>query len=212
MKKPKLSILIATLGERKDKFTWLVNRLLGQITDDVEIVAYFNNGEYPLGDIRQALVDSAKGDYICFVDDDDEPPRHYIEEILEAIKKNPDYIGWQMQAYHNGEMLKPTYHSLRYDKWYDDENGYYRDTSHLNPIKRDIALKVSLKIEKGTAEDAPWASKIRQYVKTEQYIDKVMYHYYHDTGNSRWRGEGIERRDYDRPVIDDKHFRYVEEQ
>jgi hypothetical protein len=67
----KLSILIATLGERKDRFTALVDKLVSQANDDVEIIAYFNNGELPLGDIRQALVDEAVGQYVCFIDDDD---------------------------------------------------------------------------------------------------------------------------------------------
>ncbi len=64
----KLSILIATLGERKDRFTALVDKLVSQANDDVEIIAYFNNGELPLGDIRQALVDEAVGQYKSIID------------------------------------------------------------------------------------------------------------------------------------------------
>ncbi len=207
----KLSILIATLGERKDRFTALVDKLVSQANDDVEIIAYFNNGELPLGDIRQALVDEAVGQYVCFIDDDDGVPDYYVEMILDATKKKPDYVGWQMQLYHDDVKAKPTYHSLRYDRWSEDENGYYRDISHLNPIRRDIAKKVSFKTEKGVAEDVPWAQKIRSFVGNEVYIDKPMYFYYHRTYDSRWRGEGIEHLDYDRPVINSKHFRYVED-
>lgn len=46
----KLSILIATLGERKDRFTALVDKLVSQANDDVEIIAYFNNSGYTLDD------------------------------------------------------------------------------------------------------------------------------------------------------------------
>lgn len=210
MKTVKLSILIATLGERTNRFVALMIELLKQKTDEVEILAYWNNGERPLGEIRQALVDNAKGEYVCFVDDDDRLPEYYVKEILKAIKKKPDYIGWQMQLYHDGQKMKPTYHSLQYKKWHEDDKGYYRDISHLNPIKRNIAKKVSFVVEKGTAEDAPWAQKVRKFVVTEEYIDKPMYFYWHETHESRWRGEGLQHHNHTRPEPLNGNFRYVE--
>jgi hypothetical protein len=62
--------------------------------------------------------------------------------------------------------------------WSEDENGFYRDLSHLNPIRRELMKQVSL--EGGFGEDRRWAKKMRklEVVKTEHFIDEVMYRYY----------------------------------
>lgn len=211
MKKPKLSILIATVGQRRESFEPLVKKLLKQSKDypgQVEIVAYWNNGEEALSHIRQALVDEAKGEYICFVDDDDDVPEHYISEILSAVEGEADYIGWQMQLYVNGEKQKPTYHSLRYETWSEDENGYYRNISHLNPIKREIALKAPFEAPKGSAEDVVWTTKVAPLISTEEYIDKVMYYYRHTAGNSLWNNQVENGKHHSRVGIVADNFRY----
>lgn len=204
---PRLSILIATIGQRKSQLRKLLDILFRQIRDKpVEIVAYWNNGERPMGEIRQALVDEAKGEYICFIDDDDEVPAYYVDRILKALGK--DYVGWRMQAWHDGVKLKPTFHSIKYSTWYDDDNGFYRNISHLNPIKRSLALQISFETPKGIAEDEPWANRIAPLVKSENYIDDVMYFYHHTTGDSLWRGNVTKNKEYERLIIKNKQFRW----
>lgn len=207
--KPKLSILIATVGERDERFQRLIGILAPQVQTykgDVEVLVYWNNFEKSMGEIRQALVEEAKGEYVCFIDDDDSVPMYYGEKILKAIEKKPDYIGWKMQLWHNGEKMKPTFHSIKYTKWYDDEHGYYRNISHLNPIRKDVALKVGFENSK-VAEDQPWATKIAPLVDTEEYIDDVMYYYYHNSNDSIWRADKVPDSDYIRPFLG-QYFRY----
>lgn len=177
---------------------------------EIEVLAYWNNGEKPLAQIRQDLVDAAKGDYISFIDDDDTVPDYYCDEVMKAIRRKPDYVGWQMQAYHNREPLKPTYHSIKYDGWHEDEKGFYRDISHLNPIKRSIAKKVNFTHEEDYPEDAPWAKRVAPYVVTEAYIDKTMYHYLHSTDDSTWRGDFNKQQRFTRPDIKRKYFRFIQ--
>lgn len=206
----RLSILVATVGQRQERFTNLLTELLKQAYEhegEVEIVAYWNNGELPMSTIRQKLVEEASGDYTCFVDDDDMVPPYYVGEILKATEKDVDYVGWQMQYYNNGELAKPTFHSLVYDSWYEDDKGYYRDVSHLNPIKHTIALEVSFEAPAGTPEDALWATRIAPYLNVESYINKVMYFYQHSAEDSIWRGD-LEHGRYHRPVVEDKYFHY----
>lgn len=171
------------------------------------MVAYWNNGEKPLGDIRQALVNEARGEYIAFIDDDDQVPEYYCDKIVPLLD-GVDYIGWRMQLWHNGQKLKPTFHSLKYDRWSEDANGFYRNISHLNPIKKSIAEKVTFEIEKGTAEDEPWVRRVAPFVKTENYIEEVMYYYQHSSEDSIWRGDLEKRVVYNRPEVDFKYFRY----
>ena len=203
----KLSILIATIGQREDRFKQLLEVLRPQMKD-VEILAYWNNGEKPLWEIRQALVEEAKGEYISFIDDDDSVPDYYVEEILKAIAEKPDYVGWRMQLWENGEKAKPTFHSVKYTEWSEDDRGWYRGISHLNPIQRDIALQVSFETIPGEAEDQPWTKKIAPLVKTEAYIDREMYWYIHSTADSVWRGDVKTYNPYDRPIIKLKGFRW----
>lgn len=209
---PKWSILICTIGQRNIRFLELLDSLMKQVRPykgEIEVLAYWNNGEKPLAQIRQDLVEAAKGEYISFIDDDDVIPDYYCDEVMKALRRKPDYVGWQMQAYHNGDPLKPTFHSIKYDKWFEDDKGFYRNISHLNPIKRNKALKVSFTYEEGSPEDYSWAKQVAPYINTEVYIDKLMYHYYHTTEDSTWRGDFDKSRHHKRPIIKRKYFRYI---
>lgn len=209
---PKWSILICTVGQREERFKQLLKKLMPQVkkyAGEIEVLAYWNNAERPLGEIRQALVEEARGDYISFVDDDDMVPNYYCRKVMEAVQEDVDYVGWRMQLYHNGEKMRPTFHSLRYDRWSEDENGYYRNISHLNPIKREIALKASFVLsEKGVAEDVPWTEKVAPHVKTEAYIEDVMYLYQHTSTDSVWRGDLKPIPELIRPTVRYQYFRW----
>lgn len=211
MKPHKWTILIATLGERSDKFRKLAFRLIEQAKKydgQVQLLVYWNNYEFPLSEIRQDLVDNAGGEYISFVDDDDDVPEYYVDEVMKALKKNPDYVGWRMQVYSDGNIQKPTYHSLKYDRWYEDEKAWYRNISHLNPIKRELAKSVKFDSSQGVAEDGPWAERMAGIPKTEVYIEKIMYLYRHNTEDSVWRGKLDYKEVHYRPEIKSKLLTY----
>lgn len=204
--KPNWSILIATTGRREERFKKLLKLLLPQTNyKDIEVIAYWNNGELPLANIRQALINSAQGEYISFIDDDDEIPKDYCNTIYPLLD-GVDYIGFRLQLYHNGEKMRPTFHSLKYSNWSEDEKGYYRNISHLNPIKRNIVLRIPFVAENQVPEDADWSQRIAPYVKTQHYIKKIMYYYYHNTEDSLWHGEFQNHQDYKRPNI--KHPKF----
>lgn len=179
---PKLSLLIATVPTRNDKFETLCELLSPQLTEDVEVLVYWDNFEASLGAKRQTLLEAATGDYVCFIDDDDTVPSFYISKILPLLD-GVDYIGWKQQLWHNGEKMKPTLHSLAY-KVSEDENGWYRDISHLNPMKRELALKG--RFDRTSPEDNDWSNQLRGIPKTEHFIDEIMYHYNHSTEGSLW--------------------------
>lgn len=208
--RPILSILIPTVGQREAQFCELIAMLGPQVRahdGGIEALCYWNNGERSLAEIRQALVEEARGLYVSQIDDDDSVPDYYCNRIINAIGSVfPDQVGWHMRAWWDGEPLKPTYHSLRYDRWWDDANGYYRNCSHLNPIKRDIALRVPFTGHDGP-EDFCWAREIAPLVKTEEYIEEPMYFYRFTPADSIWRGIPPPNRAYTRPALP-KYFRY----
>lgn len=186
----KWSILIATLARRCERLTEgvladLAPQLEQVEAGQIEIVALRNHGEKGLGDIRQRLVEEARGQYLCFVDDDDRLPDYYVSEVLPLLD-GVDYIGWRMQAYLYGISLKPTYHTLDVDHWYETDIAYWRDVSHLNPIRSALAKQCDFR-RTSPPEDVAWTDQARPLVMTQHYINRIMYHYY-ATEDSSWRG------------------------
>ncbi len=180
------SILVATLARRSDLLARVMSDLAPQMPPGgVEVVAYRNHGEIPLCDIRQALVEDAHGDYLCFVDDDDRLPPYYVDMVLPLLDGTVDYVGWRMQAYVHGQPLKPTYHTLDAGGWWETDQAYYRDVSHLNPVRTELARCCDFR--RGVVpEDVSWSDQMRTYVKTQHLCgDQIMYHYYATT-DSTW--------------------------
>lgn len=200
----RLSILIATVGLRGEKFNKLVKSLKPQLNEEVEVVVFWDNFQTSLGKKRQKLLEEARGQYVCFVDDDDEIPTYYVEQILANLGE--DYVGWKQQLIHDGKVMKPTFHSLKYAT-FEDDDAWYAGVTHLNPIKREIALKGRFDIT--SPEDVSWASQV--HPKTERVVpeEHVMYLYHHSTGDSLWTDPPKWRNNFERPQIPER-FRYVE--
>lgn len=179
------SILIATLARRGDALRQVLGDLTPQLAEaagQVELVILRNHAERPLGHTRQMLVEEARGEYITFVDDDDRLPDYYVSEILPRLD-GVDYVGWQMQAYNYGQPMLPTFHSLKYTEWWESTVGYFRDISHLNPVRKELAA--DFRCDR-PPEDVDWVVRMRGRLKTEHYIDRVMYHYFVNQDSS-WR-------------------------
>ena len=66
----KLTVGICGLVERLP--CKVLDKLLSQRTSDVEILLLFDNRHLTLGAKRNFILDRAKGDYISFIDDDDD--------------------------------------------------------------------------------------------------------------------------------------------
>lgn len=181
----KLSILIPALIGRREKFNYLHKMLSEQKTDEVEILVFEDSGEKTIGEKRNELMRWAKGEYVCFVDDDDEVSSDYVSKILEAIKMNPDCCSLTGVYTVNGNNPEIFEHSLKYKEWkttIGDYPKYERPPNHLNVIKKEIAIKYSF-IPVSHGEDHDWSQRIAndQALKTESIIEGVIYHYKHIT-------------------------------
>jgi hypothetical protein len=130
-----------------------------------------------LGQNREIMRQDSNADWIAFCDDDDLLAEDYYETILPLLD-GVDYIGHRIQIYLDGKLDRPTYHSLKYPGWTTQDGAHYRDISHVNPMRRELALLCPM--EGGVAEDFRWAAAMRATgkVKTEHYIDRAMYYYY----------------------------------
>lgn len=181
------SILILTQPSRRDFLARLLKCLAPQLhgrKHEIELLVKEFDSFFSIGANRQALVEKAKGEYITFVDDDDLVAKDYVAKLL-ALMDGADYVGFNVECYSDGVFLALAKHSLRYERWFTGDDGVlYRDLSYMNPIRRELARRSV--IEGGFGEDLRWAARLREIgcVKTENYLDEVMYYYYHRTNKA----------------------------
>jgi hypothetical protein len=185
----KWSILILHEPGRSALLERLMAALRPQVQgkDDVEIIVRPFDKGLDLGSNRQAMIEAAKGEYVSQIDDDDLVADNYVSTIYPLLD-GIDYIGFQLQMYMDGDKQVPTFHSLRYKEWSGDSKGWYRDISHVNPMRRELALQVPMR--GGPGEDARWAAELRNkgVVKTEHYISEIMYLYYFRSNKAAYSG------------------------
>jgi glycosyltransferase involved in cell wall biosynthesis len=157
---------------------------------DVE-VKYHDAVAMTTGSKRNELIKSAEGDYTVFVDDDDHIADTYVEDILQGTESGADVIGIQGWMTTNGisrvnfeirkgyPYIEVTRERLREFPFLAHRLGWYvRFPNILAPMKRNIAASARFpNVTHG--EDYAWALDIqkRGLIKSEYFIEKMMYHY-----------------------------------
>lgn len=173
----KLSILIPTVEGREHLFDALYYELQEQTKDHpIEIIVHKDNKEISIGSKRQNLLEAAKGEYIVFIDDDDWIATDYVEQILNNT--GSDAIGFQIECTFDGQNKCLASASKRYKDWGENRDGfrYVRSIYHKTPVRRELALQAGFK-DMRFGEDYAYSMAIMPLIKTEKYIDKVMYYY-----------------------------------
>lgn len=183
----KLSILICHLPERKEFLENLLEILYIQKSafpaGYIEIITE----EHPtdsIGTKRNRLLQQAKGEYLCFIDDDDRVSLYYIPYIYEGILKGVDCCSLTGEITEDGKNPLVFEHSIMYKEYKTNHPikpvRYERYPNHLNTIKSAIAKQFRFP-EKNHGEDTDWATQIFNsgLIKTEHYIPQIIYYYDH---------------------------------
>lgn len=199
---PTWTILIPTISERTHLLDRLLDRLLPQLNayaGAVRVLAWHNNGSPELGTIRDRLIADAGSEYVSFVDDDDLVSEDYVGTIMGALAENPDHVGFKLEftaAAHGGGVAgrEIVEHSLVHGRWARNREGVLvRDFTHVDPIRRTIAMNGSFVVRRpGRAEDRHWVKQVRPWLTggREVYVDRVLYHYLYDAAVSAWQRPG----------------------
>lgn len=213
----KWSILIPSLTDRLQFLDYIVDKLQKQITehkldDQIEILTFVDNRSYTIGRARNILVHQSMGEYVAFIDDDDDVSQTYIIDIYNVMKTFPDSIG--IKGLHTYQDKKPFYffqsaqfktqlHNFKmldardyqWDspgyQWHftQSKDPYYqvecRRLSVWNPIKRSILIKFPFP-NWNIGEDMNYADRIMSsgLLKTEVVVQKACYHYCNNTAHS----------------------------
>ena len=176
----KLSILICTIPERQPMFNELLKELGEQSKRANSMIQILwddsPKGTITIGQKRNNLLTKSLGDYICYIDDDDLVSPNYIEEIVKAIDKSPDCIGFEIACDIDGKKYNAA-SSMKYD-WTENVDGYkyVRSIYHKTPVKREIALKAMFP-DKSFGEDYEYSMRIKPFLSKEIFINKVLYYY-----------------------------------
>jgi hypothetical protein len=177
-----LSILIATLVKRRTLREALVAKIEDQIKELnavglVQIVIDEDQGEKSIGDKRTDLVKKADGEYVIFIDDDDDVADIAVESLVAALADGDvDCATFAGLIFQTDGSPKSFVHSLRHDHYWEDDKAYYRTPNHINAIKRSIALKHPFP-GKNFSEDTDFASSVLPDLKSEKFIPQILYIY-----------------------------------
>jgi hypothetical protein len=207
----KLSILICSLQKRLTQFSLLAEHIEKQATDKpVEILWLGDNKTMSVGEKRNKLVSLARGEYICFVDDDDWVADDYVEQILLGISHKADCICFNaiytndkapLTPPEGGTLLSNSPLPLGGQGWAipvifsvhnilnvnEPGKPRIRVPNHLIPIKREYVLATKF-LEKSFGEDTDYSLRIRKLLKTEYKIEKALYHYrFSETGSETYK-------------------------
>jgi len=183
----RLSILIATMPRRAAKLAEMLARLEPQAAHKpVEVLVLRDNRRRSVGSKRNALLQIARGDYVSFVDDDDEVHPDYVEAILEATESEPDLITFPvwvsgMELYGAHARVTRFDSSIVRDSESADE--YLRLPNHLCVWRREIANAFPFD-DVMVGEDGLRAIRMRDAVERVVDIPQLLYWYKFDPQDS----------------------------
>jgi hypothetical protein len=184
----RLTICIPTVVGRENSCLRLVEDLQSQIRTDgleekVEILVDKDNKEVSIGAKRDRMYKKAKGLYCVQIDDDDSVSIDYIKEVYIATLAGSDCIGYKERCLFDGKNQKISDFSLKHKEWKEYKIpvsgiNYVRSPFCKTPILTSICQQVGVR-DMRFGEDYKFAMEVLPHLKTETYIDKVMYHYFY---------------------------------
>lgn len=177
------SILIPTMSGREENLKHLLTRIneyKAKIGLKIEICIDFDNRQKKIGAKRQDLLQSAKGKYFSFVDDDDLVTEAYFEDALATIQGNFHVCRLR------GQMSQYTFtHSIEntLDMPMCIGDVFVRPPNHLNVMMTDIGQLIPF----GNAthgEDLDWTIRLARtgWLTKEYTSDPSRIHYIYNLG------------------------------
>ena len=182
---PLLSILIPSMPER---LLYVLPRMMRELSNQidraqakgqVQLLSLLDNKDLLIGAKRNMLLELAGGDFLTFVDDDDDISPDYLQVILAAIKKDPDadvFVMEQMQVV-PGMHPVSIYHNP--DQTVDalgNPESLIKMPAHTCVWKSALAKKFQFP-NIAQDEDIKWARAIRPSIKKAVYLNGILYFY-----------------------------------
>ena len=179
-----LSILTPTIPGREKQLQTLQRRIETQIVGyPIEHLILSDNRKRSIGAKRQALLDIARGQYIAFVDDDDDVADGYIEELVNAAASGADVITFLQGATYNGQQSVVDFKLGQGDHAFQPGGITNRDAWHVNAWRRSRVAHCQFG-ESNYGEDLTWCQQARRMAETTVHIPKILHFYRHDAATT----------------------------
>lgn len=195
---PYLSILTPSVPSRVDNsLKTLMEKIDKQIKENnlekkVEHLIFIDNKIRTVGRKRDNLVQSAVGQFIAFVDDDDDISDDYVLEIVNAIKNNSDVdvITFKQDCYIENYPRSVANFGLKNEQQpYSPGTVFTRKPYHICAWNRLLAKNYNVP-SNNICEDQGWVCQMWDVAKTEYHIDKILHTYNHSTANTTCLQQG----------------------
>jgi len=187
-----LSILIPSIPNRSQMLNELFLDIFPQIQKNnfnsgkyVELLidssAAYLDGGLSIGKKREALVNRAKGKYVCFLDDDDKISPDYIETLVDLCKQGADVCTFRafIKLFNGWGTLNMSLEN-EINEEFTPNKLINRPPWHICPVKREYATLYEFP-DINNAEDWQWFSKVLKHCNTEAHTNKYLYEYNHGT-------------------------------
>lgn len=176
----KLSILTPTIPGREKQAQALSEKMTSQIgTLPVEHLILSDNRRCSIGAKRQRLLDIARGEYIAFVDDDDDVSDDYVVSLLAGIETGADVVTFEQRAIYNGLESKVVFKLGQQDGPFVPGGITTRAPWHVCAWKRSKVKRCQFG-ESNYGEDKEWCLQARQMVRTTVHLPLILHTYRHD--------------------------------
>jgi GT2 family glycosyltransferase len=186
-----LSVLICSTNTRYTTFGKAIQDQIwpqyDTLSDDdkqrVEILMLTDNKAMMLGQKRNVMVDAAQGKYVQFIDDDDRIEPDMLTTILQATSSDADVITFLVSVTLDDGEAQICRYSKDYSHDHNTDTEYRRLPNHICVVKRDVAQRVSFP-NLLYGEDSMYSKLLKQHLRTQHDIDRVLYHYDYHTATT----------------------------
>lgn len=185
-----LSLLIPTVPSRSSKLQRLLENIEGNRGEKTEGVDYevvvlstpeYRNGGESTGAKRNALLASARGDYVWFIDDDDLLMNNSLSAVIDLCRsEQKDMVATCGKYTVNGAreirwFIRKDYGNITV-KGPNGEQIFHRSPNHITPVRRELAIKCTFP-DMCNAEDKAYSEQLVPLLETECILDTPAYHY-----------------------------------
>lgn len=178
---PSLSVLVCALVDRRPMRKALLERLVPQMAEHgAELIVVEDDGRMPSGAKRNALLASARGAYVAFVDDDDTVTDDYVASLVEAAGDGPDVVSFDLMRHLPGRTERQSLGLHLADRQRLPNGRVGMTANHLCAWRRGLARSVGFMPHLGYNDDVFWYTPLvaSGLAATEHHVDKVLYHYH----------------------------------